>query len=355
MSHQPAPDAAAPAAGPIAPAGPTDSAGSAASAVSRAPLAPAAQLGAGEAVLAFDVGGTDMKSALVDRHGRLLGLRRTPTPRGDDPAAAIVAALATLAREHLAEAPDVRPVAAGVSVPGLVDERSGVGIFASNLGWRDAPIRELAERALGLPVAFGHDVRAAGDAEHRLGAAQGYGDVVVLAIGTGIASSLVLGGRPYAGGGFAGELGHALSDPHGERCACGAIGCLETIASAGAIARRYTAASGVPVRGAREVLAAAEAGDAHAGRIWDDAVTALAEALARLVAIVAPEAVVIGGGLAQAGPALFGPLGERLDALLSFHRRPVLLHARLGDDAGLLGTALAARDLADSIGTEGTP
>lgn len=347
MSSLPAPDAAARAARPIAPAGPATSAGR---------LTPAVQLGVGEAVLAFDVGGTDMKSALVDRHGRLLGLRRTPTPRGgDDPAGAIVAALATLAREHLADAPDVHPVAAGVSVPGLVDERSGVGIFASNLGWRNAPIRDLAERALGLPVAFGHDVRAAGDAEHRLGAAQGYGDVVVLAIGTGIASSLVLGGRPYAGGGFAGELGHALSDPHGERCACGAVGCLETIASAGAIARRYTAASGVPVRGAREVLAAAEAGDADAGRIWDDAITALAEALARLVAILAPEAVVIGGGLAQAGTALFGPLGERLDALLSFHRRPVLLHARLGDDAGLLGTALAARDLADSVGAEGTP
>jgi glucokinase len=313
-------------------------------------------LGPGEAVLAFDVGGTDTKSALIDRHGRVLGLRRTPTPRGDgDPAGAIVASLAALAREHLADVPDVHPVTAGVSVPGLVDERRGIGIFASNLGWRDAPIRALAERALGLPVAFGHDVRAAGDAEHRLGAAQGYGDVVVLAIGTGIAGSLVLGGHPYAGGGYAGELGHALSDPDGEPCACGAVGCLETIASAGAIARRYTAASGIEVSGAREVLAAAEAGDDEARRVWDDAIRALAEELARLVAIVAPEAVVIGGGLAQAGQALFEPLGERLDGILSFHRRPALVRARLGDDAGLLGTALAARDLADVLDEEGTP
>ena len=101
--------------------------------------------------------------------------------------------------------------------------------------------------------------------------------------------------------------------------------------------------------GALEVLAAAAAGDPDAVRIWDDALRALAEQLARLVAILAPEAVVIGGGLAQAGPALFEPLGERLDALLSFHRRPALLPARLGDDAGLLGTALAARDLADTL------
>lgn len=318
--------------------------------------AEAAPLGPGAAVLAFDVGGTDMKSAIVDAEGRVLGLRRTPTPRDSgDPAGAIVAALAELARLHRSEAPGVQPIAAGVSVPGLVDERAGVGIFASNLGWRDAPIRELADRALGLPVAFGHDVRAAGDAEHRLGAARGLGDVVVLAIGTGIAGSLVLDGRPYSGGGFAGELGHALSDPDGDPCTCGARGCLETIASAGAIARRYAAASGTSVPGAREVLAAAQSGDADAVRIWDDAVRALAEAIARLVASIAPEAVVIGGGLAQAGPALFEPLGKRLDGLLSFHRRPALIRARLGDDAGLLGTALAARDLADRFPEEGAP
>jgi glucokinase len=318
------------------------------------PDAPA--LGPGEVVLAFDVGGTDMKSALIDQAGRVLGLRRTPTPLdGPDPAGAVVAALAELARGHRAESPGVDPVAVGISVPGLVDERAGVGVFASNLGWRDAPIRALAERAIGLPVAFGHDVRAAGDAEHRLGAARGYGDVVVLAIGTGIAGAIVLDGRPYAGGGFAGELGHSLADPLGERCACGAVGCLETIASAGAIARRYTAASGTPVSGARDVLAAATAGDPVAKRVWNDAVEALAEELARLVATLAPEAVIIGGGLAEAGPALFGPLGARLDALLSFHRRPALVHAELGDDAGLLGTALAARDLAASRSVEGTP
>jgi glucokinase len=314
----------------------------------------ATPLGAGRAVLAFDVGGTDTKSAVVDRNGRVLGVRRTPTPPDqNDPAGAVVRLLAAVAREHRGQFPQVRPVAAALSVPGLVDEDAGVGIFASNLGWRDAPLRDLAERELGLPVAVRHDVRAASDAEHRLGAATAYRDVVVLILGTGIAAGVVLDGRPYTGGGFAGEIGHALSDPQGERCPCGAIGCLETVGSAGAIARRYRAASGIDVRGARDVLAAAAAGDPEAVRIWDDALRALAEQLARLAAILAPEAVVIGGGLAQAGPALFEPLRERLDALLSFHRRPVLLPASLGDDAGLLGTALAARDLADARAVTG--
>ncbi|WP_411720160.1 hypothetical protein [Mycetocola sp.] len=83
-------------------------------------------LGPGEAVLAFDVGGTDTKSALIDRHGRVIGLRRTPTPHGgSDPAGSIVASLAALGRAHLDEVPDVHPIAAGVSVPGLVERSPG--------------------------------------------------------------------------------------------------------------------------------------------------------------------------------------------------------------------------------------
>ncbi|MRG61073.1 ROK family protein [Agromyces sp. CFH 90414] len=297
-------------------------------------------------MLAFDVGGTDTKSALVDESGRVLGLRRTPTPLDPaDPASSVVGGLATLAEAYRAEFPDVVPAAAGLSVPGLVDESTGTAVFASNLGWRDAPLRDLAARALGVPTAFGHDVRAAGVAERRLGAARGHANVFVLAIGTGIAAAAIVDGRPLTSGGYAGELGHTLSDPEGERCPCGAIGCLETIASAGAIARRYREAAGRAVPGAKEVLEAADAGDAVAARIWADAVEALAEQLARVVAVLAPEVVVVGGGLAQAGGRLLDPLAARLDELLSFHRRPQLVRAALGDDAGVLGTALAARDL----------
>ncbi|MFH8249573.1 ROK family protein [Microbacterium sp. B2969] len=303
-------------------------------------------LGPGEAVLTFDVGGTDTKSALIARDGRILGLRRTPTPRSDsDPAGVVIESVTALAATLRAHYPEEVPAAAGLSVPGLVDEAAGIARFASNLGWTDVPMHELAQRALALPVAFGHDVRAAGEAEARLGAARGFEDSIVIAIGTGIAGAIVLGGRPHSAHGYAAELGHTLADPNGERCPCGARGCLETIASAGAIARRYRAASGVKVAGAREVLAAAQSGDATARLIWSEAVTAIAEHLARLVATIAPQAIVIGGGLAEAGDALFVPLGRHLDDLLSFHRRPLLLKARFGDDAGLLGTALAARDL----------
>ncbi|PDQ34388.1 MAG: hypothetical protein B5766_11920 [Candidatus Lumbricidophila eiseniae] len=299
----------------------------------------------GSAILAFDIGGTDTKSALVDEHGRVLDVRRSATPRGgNDPARDVVAEITDIAQDYQTRH-GIRPAAVGLSVPGLVTERTGIAHFSANLGWRDAPVKALAEASLGLPVAFGHDVRAAGLAEQRLGAARGYDSVVVLAIGTGLASALVFNSQLYLGSGFAGEIGHTQSDPHGEHCPCGAVGCLETIASAGAITRRYEALSGHPVAGARDVLAASARGDEVATLVWSDAVWALARSLASLVAVVAPDAIVLGGGLARAGDALLTPLAQQLDGLLSFHRRPPLLLAALADDAGLLGTAMFAQDL----------
>lgn len=303
---------------------------------------PVRLLGAGDAVLAFDIGGTHIKSTAVDRDGRILAVRRTDTPRG---AEAVVATIAELARAHgRRDGLALRPRSVGVGVPGLVDEPSGVVRYASNLGWQHVPLRQLLEDEVGLPVAVRHDVRAAALAESRIGAAYGHASAVVVAIGTGVCGALVIDGVPYAGGGYAGEIGHAVADPQGESCPCGAVGCLETIASASAIVRRYAAASGNAVTGAREVLDAAQRGDRLAAAVWSDAVTALAQGIARLVAAFAPHAIVVGGGLAQAGEALIGPLRSQLDQLLSFHRRPFVLSARCGEDAGVVGAAITARD-----------
>jgi glucokinase len=305
----------------------------------------AAPLGRGAAVLAFDVGGTDMKAALVDADGRLVQVVRVPTPHaGSDTGDAVVAAAAGLKERFAADHPTIVPLAAGLLVPGHVDDDAGVGVFAENLGWRDYPFRDRAEQALGLPVSFSHDVRGAGEAEHRLGAAAPYRDVVVMAIGTGIAGAIFLDGRLHTGGGMAGEMGHSrVAD--GPVCACGGIGCLEAVASAAAIARRYNALTGASVPGAREVLRRAEEGDDVAREVWDSALDALALDLSHTVALLAPEAIVIGGGLAQAGDALFGPLAQKLDGILTFHRRPALLPASIGENAGVIGAALRARDL----------
>ncbi|KQO94470.1 ROK family transcriptional regulator [Leifsonia sp. Leaf264] len=317
--------------------------------------APAA-LGGGAAVLAFDVGGSDTKSAIIDATGLVHGLRRTPTPRdGDDPAGALLRHVGEIAASYALDFPGITPVAAGLLVPGLVDDDAGVGVLATNLGWRDVPFRDDAERMLGLPVAFSHDVRGAGEAEFRLGAARGHRDVAVLVVGTGIAGAFFVDGQVQVAGGYAGEIGHSIILPGGPPCPCGGRGHLEAVASAGAIVRRYAERSGEQVDGARAVLERARAGDAHAAAVWDEAVDGLALGLAQVVALLAPEAIVVGGGLAQAGDALFAPLAERLDALLTFHRRPLLLPAQIGGDAGLLGAALRARDLVDPQAASARP
>jgi glucokinase len=246
----------------------------------------------------------------------------------------------------LGDHPDVHPLAAGLLVPGHVDDESGVGVFSENLGWRNYPFRDRARDTLDMPVSFSHDVRGAGEAEYRLGAAAPFRDVVVMAIGTGIAGAIFIQGALYTGHGMAGEIGHSkVAD--GPQCACGGSGCLEAVASAGAIARRYTEATGQVVSGAKDVLDRADHGDLHAREIWESALDALALDLSHTVALLAPEAIVIGGGLSQAGWALFEPLERRLDAILTFHRRPRLLPASIGENAGVIGAALRARDLVD--------
>ncbi len=301
-------------------------------------------LGAGSAVLAFDVGGTDLKAALVDGVGGFRELVRVPTPLdGERTADAVVAQVGELARELLGNHPEVHPRAAGLLVPGQVDEEGGVGVFSENLGWTDYPFRERAEAILGLPVSFGHDVRGAGEAEYRLGAAAAFRDVVVMAIGTGIAGAIFIQGALYAGGGLAGEVGHSkVAD--GPVCACGGRGCLEAVASAGAIARRYTQATGQVVSGAKDVLARAALGDARAEEIWESALDSLALDLSHTVALLAPEAIVIGGGL---GDRLGEPFVRRIEVemaprLFVPDKPPVMLMTEFGDLSGSVGAAVLA-------------
>lgn len=298
---------------------------------------------AGNRVVAVDVGGTEIKAALatvtasgvhIERH------RRRRTPHG--PPDAVIGAVAGLVGE-LREESEFAVNAVGIVVPGTVDEQRGVGLFSSNLGWRDAPLRELLAAHVELPVAFGHDVRAFGLAEARLGAARGFSDVVVMPIGTGMAAAMVLGGQLYAGGGYAGEIGH-VDIGHGHPCPCGATGCLEALASSSAVARRYSLRTGRPVDGAAAVTAAVRAGDPDAQAVWTDAIRGLAKGILVLTTLVAPEAVVLGGGLALAGETLTAPLRAELDALLSFQRRPELRLATFGDEAGCVGAALLAAD-----------
>ncbi|MFJ1544944.1 ROK family protein [Streptomyces sp. NPDC088246] len=300
-------------------------------------------------VIALDVGGTGMKAALVGADGALLHEARRATGRERGPDAVVesiltfAADLRAYGEEHLGES----AVAAGVAVPGIVDAENGVAVYASNLGWRDVPMRELlGERLGGVPVALGHDVRTGGLAEGRIGAGKGADRFLFVPLGTGIAGAIGIAGSIESGAhGYAGEIGHIVVRPDGPDCGCGQRGCLETLASASAVTRAWAAASGDPTADAADCAKAVESDDPAALEVWRNAVDALAAGLVTALTLLDPSMLIIGGGLAEAGETLFTPLRAAVEERVTFQKLPHIVPAALGDTAGCLGAGLLAWDL----------
>jgi glucokinase len=295
------------------------------------------------AVLAFDVGGTTIKAEVLSPELDVWAVRHVPTPRGP----AVVEAIGDLGEAMLAELPvDLRSqvTGAGVAVPGIVDLEAGASVYAANLGLRDLPLVEPLARRWAVPVALGHDVTVAAEAERRRGAAAGVVDPFVVVIGTGIAAVSYVHGRRVQGvSGQAGELGHVVVRPGGPTCGCGARGCLEAVASASAVCRAYRDAGGGDVTGAVDVVARLGTDDL-ADQVWAEATSALGDALLGVAALLAPGAVVLGGGLSEAGSRLLDPVVERMATGSVAVSAPPLRLAALGSRAGVVGAALAAQD-----------
>ncbi|MEV7079436.1 ROK family protein [Streptomyces sp. NPDC093516] len=299
-------------------------------------------------VIALDVGGTGMKAALTGPRGEVLHRARRATGRaqGADAVVAGILDFAAELRAHGIEQLGTPASAAGVAVPGIVDEAGGIAVYAANLGWRDVPLRALLAERLGVPVALGHDVRTGGLAEGRVGAGRGADRFLFVALGTGIAGAIGVDGRVEAGAhGFAGEIGHIVVRPGGTPCPCGQRGCLERFASAAAVSEAWAAAAGTPDADAADCAKAVDAGDARARAVWQQAVDALADGLVTALTLLDPRVLIIGGGLAEAGETLFTPLREAIRSRITFQRQPTLVPAALGDGAGCLGAGLLAWDL----------
>ncbi|MFD7611826.1 ROK family protein [Streptomyces sp. NPDC059828] len=307
-------------------------------------------------VIALDVGGTSMKGALVGPDGALLheARRATGRHRGADAVVGDVLDFADELRAHGEARHGHAPLAAGLAVPGIVDADHGIAVYAANLGWRDVPLRDLlTERLDGVPVALGHDVRAGGLAEGRLGAGRGAERFLFVPLGTGIAGAIGIGGAIEAGAhGCAGEIGHVVVRPGGALCGCGQRGCLETLASAAAVSRAWATASGAPDADAADCAKAVASGDPRAVRVWREAVEALADGLVTALTLLDPGTLIIGGGLAEAGETLFSPLREAVRARITFQKPPGIVPAALGDTAGCLGAGLLAWDLLAATATK---
>ncbi|WP_019549541.1 ROK family protein [Streptomyces sulphureus] len=299
-------------------------------------------------VIALDIGGTGMKAALIDSDNRPLheARRRTHAERGPDAVLHEVLEFAEDLRRTGVEKYATPPVAAGVAVPGVIDEATGTVTFAANLAWREVPLRSLLVERLGMPVALGHDVRTGGLAEGRLGAGEGTDRFLFVPIGTGIAGAIGIDGRvePGAHGG-AGEIGHVVVDPEGPECGCGQRGCLEALASAAAVGRDWAAVCGNPAATAADAAKAVASGDVRALAVWQKAVDRLAGGLVMACTLLDPRTLIVGGGLAEAGETLFAPLRDAVRDRVTFQHPPTIVPAALGDAAGCLGAGLLAWDL----------
>jgi glucokinase len=298
-------------------------------------------------VIGIDVGGTGLKGSVIDRQGHVFTREHRATQRERGPEAVIESILSfadDLAKKSQHPSGAKRVAAVGVAVPGLIDEETGVALASVNLEWKNVPIRRLLEGRLGVPAVVGHDVRTASIAEELLGAGRGSKDFLFLTLGTGVGAAVVLHGAPYVGAhNIGGEFGHMVVQPGGPPCGCGRRGCVETLASASAVVRRYRALTQARAdMTTQEVAERVTAGDPAARQVWEEAIEALAMGIANYITLLDPERVVIGGGMADAGQMLFEPLIAQLAREVTLQPVPPVLPAALRNDAGYLGAALKA-------------
>ncbi|MGI8572515.1 MAG: ROK family protein [Solirubrobacteraceae bacterium] len=252
--------------------------------------------------------------------------------------------------------------AVGFGIPCLIDQRTGRAVLGVNLALRDVPFADVMAERLGLPVYVDNDANTAALAEHRAGAARGCTDIVMLTIGTGIGGGLILGGKLYRGWlGAGAELGHMVIDMDGPRCQgnCPNRGCVEVLASGTALAREAIRLAGEhrdsalarALAAGRElagplVTELAHDGDEAALEAIDLIGTRLGVAIASLVNIFNPQAVVIGGGVIAAGELLLAPARAemRRRALPPSRDEVRIVAARFGVEAGMIGAAALAFD-----------
>jgi len=309
-------------------------------------------------VLALDIGGTKLAAGIVDSGGNVLARAQVPTLAAEGPER-VLDRIVRLAKVVMS-APGISGRAIqriGIGCAGPVDRQAGLVLNPPNLpGWIHVPLVDDVQKALGHPAVLENDANAAALGEFRYGAGKGANSLVYLTVSTGIGGGIILDGKLWHGlKDGAGEVGHMTLVPDGPVCGCGNRGCLEALASGPSIARRAREALSTGrssrLRDVQDLTAAdvarlAQERDTVAAEVWTATVEYLALGVAAVVTIIAPERVVIGGGVAKAGDFLFEPLRRQV-----YHRVKLvavaslpILPAALGSDVGILGAAAVALD-----------
>ena len=280
------------------------------------------------ATIGLDIGGTHLRAARVGADGTVLARARDASDR--DPGTVLARCLRLIDAVR-----DDSVTAVGIGVPGQVIAEERRVLSGGYVDLSGLPFAERVQTATGLPVTIENDAAMALLAEAAHGAARGLRSAVMLTIGTGIGGAVLEGGRLLRGRGTAGQLGHLVVVPDGAPCVCGNRGCVEVYSAGTAFGQHLRAAGLPPDTRAEDLLARDDAAARGVIAAWAQPLRA---AIDSLIAALAPEAVVIGGG---AGAAMLAAL-ERFPARPSWFSAPVVA-AELGDDAGVIGAAVAAR------------
>lgn len=311
---------------------------------------------AAELAIALDLGGTQIRAALVDREGKVLERRAVSTAAAAGPAV-VADQLADAARAVAAGVLPDALAGVGISSPGPLDAANGRIIWAPTLaGFHDIPITALLAERLALPARLENDGIAAALGEWRYGAGRGLENLVYVTVSTGIGGGVIADGRVLRGRlGMAGHVGHMTIAPDGDVCSCGNRGCWEAYASGTAFTRRarlraVAAATCLGVGNneidARAVFEAARAGDALALALVTEEADLLGIGIANLLHLYSPEIVILGGGMANGFDMLHPGIAARVEAsaMPSFRDVPVV-KAELGDNSGLIGAAALVLDV----------
>lgn len=313
--------------------------------------------------IGFDVGGSNLKAALVNGVGVILAEEKMKIARIEDQNA-LAHTLAEMCRRLCATAqiPLEQVASVGVGVPGAIDIHTGAILYSCNLPLRNVPLRKLFHRELSMPLYLENDANCAALAEYFVGAGQGSKRFVTVTLGTGIGGGIVHNGKIFHGSnGMAGEVGHMTIVSGGTPCPCGRHGCWEQYASATALKRMTAKAIECrPDSGLARVVAennghvsgqsafiAARLGDETAITVRDQYITYLAEGIMNIINIFQPDTLAIGGGVSNEEDAsLLLPLRRRIEQEsmpVNRDKRTRLVRAELGAKAGVIGAALLGK------------
>lgn len=318
----------------------------------------------GRWVLGIDLGGTKVSAAVLDPHDQIVGRARAKTKawRNDEDVFATIALTGRQAIESAGlQSSDLAAV--GIGAPGPLDPASGSIIESANLQFKNFPLGPRLGREFGVAAIVENDVNAGVYGEFNGGAGRGARDLIGVFVGTGIGGGLILDGRLYRGSTRnAGEVGHTVVVVGGPRCGCGNRGCLEALASRVAITRDVKRAI---KRGRKTVLArhlkketdllssqmlkgAYDKGDGVGVKVMNRSARSLGAGLGSLVNLLGPEMIILGGGLIEAMGSEFIKRIDRATRKVAFEicaRDLKIVKAELGDDAGVIGAALLAREV----------